>query len=178
MDMEYEPPPDEAYGRVTNPERYRAVVEAAHELVASLGADFGASMETGIAATDFPGWHEPEAPTTRITPARGMRITVMYTDFPGVVLGVGELNRYGPYDAFPSCGCDACDEPIADLIDHMGELVAAVVDGSYREGLTKTKLWRAWGGGRSWRTLRRGEWKKYGELGELSWEPWPRRGDS
>ena len=176
--MEYQPPPDEAYGRVTNPERYRAVVDAAHELISSLVADFEVSVESGAAATDFPGWHGPEASTTWLIPACGMPIAVMYTDFPGVVLRVGTLNRYGPYDAFPSCGCDACDESIPDLVEQMDELVAAVVDGSYREGLTKKMVWREWGGGKRRRGLRRGEWKKYGEPRELSWEPWLRGGDS
>ena len=173
--MEFEQPPDEAYGRVTNPERYQAVVDATKEMIASLVENFEVSLETGTAAADFPHWHKPEAHITRLTPATGMSIAVMYTDFPGVVLAVGELHSWGLNDAFPSCGCDACDDKPEEMIDEIRELLDAAVGGSYREGLTKKKLWRAWGGRGNWRGLRHGEWKQYGEPRELSWEPWPRR---
>ena len=173
--MEFEQPPDEAYGRVTNPGRYQTVVDATEGLVASLVEDFEVSVETGVAATDFPEWHEPEAPTTRLVPTCGMSIAVMYTDFPGVVLAIGELRSWGLHDAFPSCGCDACDEKPEELSDAITELLDAAVGGSYREGLTRKKLSRTWGGRGNSRYLRRGEWKQYGELRALSWEPWPRR---
>lgn len=78
-----DPPPDEdAYGRFTNPERFRAVVDAASAPVSELVDSFDVEVLAGSSAVDFPGWSDGSAETIRLVPAVGAPLAILITDFP------------------------------------------------------------------------------------------------
>ncbi len=169
-------PPDEgAYGRVTNPERFQAVADAANAMIDELVATFDVEARVGSSAVDFPNWPDGSAETIRLVPAVGAPLAILITDFPGVLVRFGARGR----EAFPGCGCDACDEQPQEVVARMHQLVDAAVEGRYEETLTKRTLscsfTGAWGGESSRGRLQRGEWKRLGELGARTWPPWPRR---
>lgn len=131
----HEPEP-EAYGRVTNPERYRVVVDAAQTLARQLVDTFDVAASTGDAAADFPTYRGAIEGTIRLVPSLGVPLIFALTRFPGVLIRRGE----GEMEAFPSCGCDACDEAPAEVIRAMTGLVQTAVDGRYEEVLFRRPL--------------------------------------
>lgn len=174
--MRFEPPDEDAYGRVTNPDRYQPVVAAAREMIDGLSADFDVAISRGTAKEDFATWLDPAAETMRLEPAAGAPLRVLITDFPGVVLSFG---RWG-HEAFPSCGCDACDEDPDELIAELTWLIEAVTSGAYVEELNRRTLTRSYSGpwGRRGRraSISRNELADYGPPGRHEWEAWPRSG--
>ena len=58
-------------------------------------------------------------------------LTFGFSSYPGAFLHAGVLHDF----AFPTCGCDACDEGIDDLLDHLEATVFAVIGGNYRESI-------------------------------------------
>jgi hypothetical protein len=171
-------PDEDAYGRVTNPERFQAVVDAATAVARELVDTFDVEATAGSAAVDFPNWPDGSAETIRLVPAVGTPLAILITVLPGVLVRFGTWGR----EAFPGCGCDACDEQPPEVIERMRRLVGAAVEGRYEEALTKRTLSYSftgtWGGSASRKRLERGEWKHHGEPGAHSWPPWPRRENS
>ena len=49
-----DPPDEDAYGRVTNPERFQEVADAATALISELGDTFDVEKTAGSSAVDFP----------------------------------------------------------------------------------------------------------------------------
>jgi len=172
--MKFDAPDDEAYGRVTDPEKYRSVVEAAREIVDELVRDFAVAISKGTAAKDFPNWHDPAATTVRLDPEAGAVLRVLFTDFPGVVIRFGHWGR----TAFPTCGCDACDERPDELIDEFRQVVSAITSGGYYEELRgrtlSTRLTGPWGRRGTEHRLRRAERADYKSEGSHAWPEWPR----
>ena len=125
-------PPDEAYSRVTNPERFQPLHEAALRLIERLLADYDVEMTEGYELGD-PGVSREELarPTIMLCPndSACAPITVVFTDFPGIVVGSGKWKE----EPFPNCGCDACDEDADDEIEGMTEMFEAVVGGGFLE---------------------------------------------
>ena len=165
-------PPDDAYNRVTNPERFAPVLTAARGLLHRLEATYEVSREVGD-RSDF-GQHATDfTEVVRLVPAGdGGSLAVGFTDFPGVFVRVG----HGLVEGYPSCGCDACDEQADDLVDELEEFVDAFVNGGVTETLTRhaykhTIVHR----GSGWTRLDRGEWKEIGPLGTSTWPAWPVR---
>lgn len=127
-------PPDNAYGRVTDPERYRIVVRAAEQVVAELEATYQVEVQRGGAELD------PElsaGPTVeqviRLVPALedAATLNVVLTDFPGVRVRAG---RWHNLDS-PSCGCDACDERPYEVAVDLTRRLRAVAAGGLVEAL-------------------------------------------
>jgi hypothetical protein len=58
-------------------------------------------------------------------------LVVAFSSFPGLLVRVGSWYRA----AFPSCGCDACDESADGEADRFQRLVRAVTTGHFREYL-------------------------------------------
>jgi hypothetical protein len=123
-------PPEDAYGRVTDPERYAVLHDVVRGLVDDLTARYVVER--------FDGWHDPDlvgrvphvVSTLRLLPAGGgAPITIALTAFPGV------LARFGRWhvEPFPSCGCDACDEKPDDVAVELSRYVDAVVEGRFLE---------------------------------------------
>jgi hypothetical protein len=174
--VELSPRPEpKAYGRVTNPERYAVVVGRARRLIDWLVERFDATSEDGDVSVDFPRWRGVEGETVRLRPAQGAPITLMITEFPGVVARFGQWGEEG----FPSCGCDACDEDPAEVIDRLERLIDAAVRGEYCERLTRRWLWTSFSGpgGSEWSRARvlRSQRRYLGRRGRHEWLPWPAR---
>ena len=175
--MEFDKPDEAAYGRITNPERFKSVVDAAEALVARVVADYDVTTVLGTAEIEFPESRESATSTTRLIPAEGVSLVFMITDLPGVALRFG---AHGYHRSFPGCGCDACDEDSTQVIEELHWAVNAALTGSYREILKRrsleTRYFGDFGSCGQRRGLERGEWRAYGELGEKSFRAWPRRG--
>lgn len=127
-------PPDEAYSRVTNPERFRALHEAALRLIERLVADFDVEVEEGY-DLPFPriDKFELDLPSVRLTPIDSdcAPIFVAFTDFPGIVIRLGKWKE----EIFPNCGCDACDEDADEEIEGMIEIFESVTGGGFLEAV-------------------------------------------
>ena len=174
-------PLPEEYGRVTNPEKYRILIPAARDLLDYLEEEFdvrrdeGSDLDEELAGTKF-------RPTiVRLTPVNegaGPLGVALFDDdegFPGLAA------RFGAWhiEHFPTCGCDACNEQLADLIVDLKRKARALVEARFREGvplglqkyLTYEFIGPSWGGsgsrriGRNYpRHLRRGDSRQ--------WKPW------
>ena len=169
--MEHLPPDENAYGRITHPESFGVVVDAAFALVDALGETFALERAAGgLDGLTVRG--DMVAEVIRLCPAAGVPLTVVVTTFPGVILRFGEWGE----EAFPGCGCDACDEQPAELIDRMTDLVAIAAAGGYEEELTKRKLRHTFRGKTSSEShLGRNEWRRLGKPGLHRWPAWPYR---
>ena len=99
---EWDDPPPEAYERVTNPERFAAVVEAARDLVDRLEATYDVRREVGSPAADFPRhWRIDGVEVVRLVPAgeETGSLAFGYSDFPGVFV---RIRPSPPRDPAPS----------------------------------------------------------------------------
>lgn len=118
-------PPENAYSRVSNPERFAPLQTVADALIEHLQLGY----LTGVAAL------ENSSPDTTklivVTPERpdAAPLVFRFTNFPGVEVRAGVRYR----EAFPFCGCDACDETWGGAADEMERLVFAVSDGRFSE---------------------------------------------
>ncbi|WP_405219788.1 DUF6226 family protein [Agrococcus sp. Ld7] len=111
-----EGPPEDAYSRVTHPERYAPLHRVADALVAHLLAEYDC-----VAEEDATEAHETRA--VRMRPAGGPAFRMAWTSFPGVCAALG-----GDVDeAAPLCGCDACDEALEPAAAQFCDRVLAFV---------------------------------------------------
>ena len=151
--VDFKTPDDDAYSRITNPERYQPVVDAARALIDQLDAVYDVSRTENADSID-------------LIPSVGVPLTFEFTDFPGVIVTVAGNGRL---QAFPDCGCDACGDAPPEVIQELDRLVDAAVSGGYREELTKRSLrtWYSgpWGSRSQGQALRRGKWRDLGDLG-------------
>ena len=129
-----EQPPDEAYSRVTNPERFRPLHDAMLEMLKALETRFDVESVEGYGLDEelerFS--RQPvERPAVTLKPIHpeSAPITVVFTDFPGLHIRLGRWFT----DSFPSCGCDACDESAEDESERLTELMDSVTSGGFRE---------------------------------------------
>ena len=167
-------PEDDAYSRVTRPDRYQMVVDAAHATMDRLQATHEVERSDGeLGDLDPERW--PRAVVTRLDPSEGAPIVLGMTDFPGVIVRAGNWFVEG----FPTCGCDACDEQPLDVVEALEEVVEGVIGGQFTEVLTKASVSFSFtaerGGTQVERKLERGEWKSLGTPGTHEWLPWPKR---
>ncbi len=172
----FRPPDDDAYGRVTRPERYAPLQPFARRLIDELLDEYDAESrredvgEPGEAACDV-------TDRTRVSPrsGNGGSIVVGLTRLPGVVLGIGRWHSYH----FPRCGCDACDEQLDDLAADMASIVDAFVNGRFTEYLDAGRLGHHWTSpGRSssgWTPLDPTDPRTDQPDEIIDWSAWPRR---
>ncbi len=184
-----EGPPDEAYSRVTEPERFLPLVEWSLDMLSRLEAEYDVAREEGYyldPQLDLTPPSRPSAsrPSVRLTLKQGSSapIVAAFNDLPGIRV------RFGHYliEPFPDCACDACDECAEGEFQNFKETVEAVVAGQFREwfrlepdgsGGTGHELWSE--------ELRRSGWSRVepasvtrfagGKDRVLEWLPWPRR---
>lgn len=189
-------PPVEAYSVVHHPERFAPLVEVAQAMVEHLARTYDVTVED---ITDLDGEREPkwrpdpaetdERPVTRravaITPQRGdaARLIVVWSSFPGVELWAGAFFR----EAFPDCGCDACDEEWSVCADQLEQTALAVALGSFSEKIKgrrlETRLRRpgSSSGGtsrlkdQSYSAARIARARRLLAARPTDWQPWPRR---
>ena len=184
-----EGPPEEAYSRVTNPERFQPLHTAATELLDRLEREFAVERLEVHDVDDELARIRLACPPVRLVPhdPQAAPIVVAFTDFPGLHLRFGSWRT----EPFPNCGCDACDETADGSIEHMTRMVEAVVSGGFRESIQVPRLlgagWREsefqFNDGHGGFSRSRGRISRSRALemtgGErrvtLDWKPWPRR---
>jgi Family of unknown function (DUF6226) len=177
VDDEWEEPPPEAYGRVTNPERFELVVAEARLLVDELATRYDVRREAGSPAEDFPQLSfDPDDEVVRLVPTQegAGPLAVRYTRFPGVFTRMG----HAVVEAYPSCGCDACSEDPTGLIAELRRDVDAYVTGGMTETISRNAHEHHLGSGSGWSRLDHGEWRRYGPLGTTHWLAWAARAGS
>jgi hypothetical protein len=165
-------PPDDGYGRVTNPERFRPVHAAADDLVARLQSQYQVERrDAGEAA------HEGVVRQVELVPPVGAPLAIRWDRFPGLAVHYGRWHD----ESYPRCGCDACHEQPDELIEDLQRKIAAVVAGRFAEAVVSEPdgVWVAYefrfdGHGRSSGRGRLPEGIPPGEaFGEVVWPPWP-----
>ncbi|MDP8017633.1 DUF6226 family protein [Prescottella equi] len=126
-------PPPEAYGRVTNPERFAPLIPAAEALIADLKHRFEVTVTRGPATRGRSSKVVP-VESVRITPAHSDQapLTITFTSFPGLYLEAGAWQHI----SLPSCGCDACDEKVEDVLRELAEYSEALTAGQLSERIT------------------------------------------
>lgn len=127
-------PPEDAYSRTSNLDRFAGLQTVAHALIDWLRSTFDLEVDTGPhVAADL--LLQPDDPihSVRLTPrsSKSAPLTFVLTSFPGVYLHAGMLHDF----YFPVCGCDACDEAVRSLAEELEWTVRMVVTGNYRESV-------------------------------------------
>jgi hypothetical protein len=175
------PPDADAYERVTNPERFAALHEAADALVARLESEYQVERTDG-----GPPAYEGVIRQVRLVPGVGAPLIIRWDDFPAVSVRYGRRHE----ESYPQCGCDACErhEQPNELIEDLERKIEAVVAGRFRESVVTdagaTGLHDAdgpwlkfefdFGDGRSSGGTRLHDGDPLrNEPGEVDWPPWP-----
>jgi hypothetical protein len=178
-------PPLEAYSRVTNAGRFRALHPLAVDLLERLSAEYDVSR-----SEDFdllPGMEpfEHAQPPVRLTPVvpTAAPIAIAFTTFPSLLVRCGRWL----VESFPSCACDACRETAEEEGERLRVLLDDVVAGRFREEITipllgRAKLAWALGGGGAAPVRRSGGWHVVprararallaGGARIVQWHPW------
>src|SRR6202171_2510794 len=135
--------PLEAYSRVTNPERFASLHVVAGELLDRL------QLEFDVVRTEGHGL-DPELeegcklarPSVTLVPrdVGAAPIVVAFSAFPGLRV------RFGRWwtTAFPTCGCDACDETAESETERLKSLVDNLTAGRFREAIRLPANGAAW----------------------------------
>ncbi|MGN6272719.1 MAG: DUF6226 family protein [Protaetiibacter sp.] len=130
-------PPEGSYSRVSNLERFRPLQTIADALIAHLGETFDVTVDDDPAhAAELLQHRDDVARAVRVTPTSGAPLTFVFTTFPSVFVHAGELVDL----LFPFCGCDACDESVANLADELEWQVLAVSAGGLHESIDDAGL--------------------------------------
>lgn len=127
-------PPEDAYSRTSNLERFAGLHTVAHALIEWLRSTFDVEVETGPqVVADLLLQPDDPMQSVRLTPRsnESAPLTFVLTSFPGVYLHAGMLHDFH----FPVCGCDACDDDVRSLADEVEWTVRMVVTGHYRESV-------------------------------------------
>lgn len=113
-------PPDDAYSRVSHPERFAPVTGVVDALVDHVETWYDVEVERRSDESGERVWH--------LRPTTGAAITLSGT-VESVLIEAGALTR----ELAPSCTCDACDETAESVSDAIEETVLAVAAGGLRE---------------------------------------------
>ncbi|KQV06956.1 DUF6226 family protein [Leifsonia sp. Root112D2] len=125
-------PPDDAYSRMSNLQRFAPLHDVATALIEWLQSAFDVTVEeTPTAATDFLLKPDDVVRAIRVVPRdpTAAPLTFVLTRFPAVYLHAGLLHDFH----FPDCGCDACDDDLTGLAEELEWTVRTVVSGGYSE---------------------------------------------
>ena len=139
FDWDFDGPPEDAYSRVTDPERFRPLHDWALEAVERLQANYEVTRDEGEGMDTELERSQLSSPTLRLTPLQDTcaPVTIAFNDFPGLAV------RYGRWatEWFPTSGCDACDEMPDEEFERFTELLSDVVAGRFREALRGGDRW-------------------------------------
>jgi hypothetical protein len=181
-----EGPPQEAYSRVTNPERFASLHAVAAELLDRLVLEFDAERAEGYGLdSELEEGIKLARPSATLVPRDigAAPIVVIFSAFPGVRV------RFGRWcvTAFPACGCDACDESVESETERLKSLVDNLTAGHFREAIKIPADGAAWQEYESWsvggRCAQRSQIDRAraqqlvaeGDGSSYDWGPWPRR---
>ena len=179
-----EGPPEEAYSRVTEQERFSPLHEWTLDFVSHLETHYEIAREESRGLDPELETVPLARETVRITPRNDTAapITIAFTDFPGLAVRFGRWAT----EFFPSCGCDACDEMPDEEFERFRESATDVVAGRFRESLHLGWRGDGWRNAEFWsdghRRSRRGTRVSRGMASEilngrgeiaLGWKPWP-----
>ncbi|PPH27153.1 DUF6226 family protein [Rathayibacter sp. AY1F9] len=112
-------PPDDAYSRVSHPERFAPLRRDVDALADYLHRWYSVDVRH----LDHDGTHQ-----IRLQPRAGAPITVTATD-ESVQVEAGVFFRA----TLPNCSCDACDESAETAADRLEEAVLSIAAGGFRE---------------------------------------------
>lgn len=127
-------PPEDAYSRTSNLDRFAGLHTVAYALIEWLRTVFDVEVETGPqVAADLLLRPDDPIHSVRLMPrsTESAPLAFVLTSFPGVHLHAGVLHDFH----FPVCGCDACDDDVSSLADELEWTVRMVVTGHYRESV-------------------------------------------
>lgn len=118
-------PPQDTYSVVTHPKRFAPVVAVARALITHLVDSYDVTVTVdGERTTLDPG------------PDRARLVFAISEDEPSVRVDAGVWSM----QAFPFCGCDACDDDVEALVSDMEQYVFAVVAGGLSEVLSRAEV--------------------------------------
>lgn len=178
-------PPDEAYSRFTEPERFAPLHPAALGTLDRLTAEYDVERVEGYGLDAELGSRALARSSVRLVPndREAAPIMVAFTTFPGVSVWLGRWYT----DRYPSCGCDACDETAEIEIWRFQRAIDDVIAGRFREAIrlpligSARQSYRFWSGksssggeGRLERSRAR-EMLAGGDRSSYEWLPWARR---
>jgi hypothetical protein len=159
-------PPEDAYSRVTEPERFAPLHPFALDLLNQLQRKYRVDRsENPLPSFDI-------APNLAVRPAitltpqnapSAAAIEVVFTNFPGLIVRFGRAHL----ERFPDCGCDACDETFEDQAEGLKWRLSQVAAGRYREGVgDECEFWDLEGS-----RHRRGDPDRRSDA-VVEWQPW------
>lgn len=139
-------PPDDTYSVTSHLERFAPLHTVADALIAHLVETYDVELTEGpevvAAVAAERAVERGSAPmakpdedflvrVVRLVPrgVHGAPLTFLFTNFPGVLLRAGLMQEF----AYPSCGCDACDETWEGGADDLEETALGIVEGTFRE---------------------------------------------
>jgi hypothetical protein len=179
-------PPLEAYSRVTNAGRFAPLHDIASDLADRLEAEFDVVRQEGVGLDpELESRYELARPSVRLAPKTPDAAPLVFTfsKFPGVYLRLGRWYTA----AFPSCGCDACNEAMETEAERLESLIDNVTAGRFREGIEIRDSGEAWSAWEVWSPKERSSsasmldrekaQRLIGEGGRSSyeWSAWPGR---
>lgn len=132
-------PPDEAYSRVTNPERFLPLHDTALEMLAALEQRFDVERAEGYGFDEELAVRELLRPSVALMPTdpEAAPLTVAFTDFPGLSVRFGRWS----IELFPVCGCDACAEDAEGETERLTERVDILTAGGFYEAVIYSPAW-------------------------------------
>jgi hypothetical protein len=176
-------PPLEAYSRVTNPERFSSLHDAAAELLDRLEHEFETERKEayGLDPELEQGCNLSRPSVALVPPEIGAApLVVAFSAFPGLRVRLGRWYVV----AFPTCGCDACDETAEGETERLRLLIDNITAGQFREAIrlradgTVWKESQFWGrGGAEELRLDQARVRELLDGGNRyshEWGPWPR----
>lgn len=122
-----QPPSDAEYSRLPDPAKYATVQQRCRAwITALLDADLATSRST---SRKLEPWGRVE--TLELTPtapdAVGVFVHFTGDSLPGVVLALGD--PMGIITTVPACGCDACDDGSAPLLEEIDNVFTSILLG-------------------------------------------------
>lgn len=127
-------PPQEAYSRVTEPERFAPLGVEADRLIAELASRFGIEPVT-LDANPALVRRRAFDRIVRLEPREGSPLTFA---FQGHYLTL--LFGWWQESVIPPCSCDACDEDAESAIAMMRQTVGRIVERGFTEELSRSRF--------------------------------------
>jgi hypothetical protein len=129
---EDDPPPEEAYSRITHPERFAALHEIAQALIEHLSTTYDVAVTEGPdSLQELLRTPQDTIDAIGLTPNRSdaAPLTIVSTAEPAVIVHAGAYCEL----VFPDCACDACDQTAEGQAEELEQFVLAVAAGTFRE---------------------------------------------